>query len=148
MTRTLYALLPLIGGALIAAQAPINARLRVVLSSPIGSALISFAIGTVLLAVGVAVAGDVGRLGELGGGPWWAYLGGACGAVFVVATLLASPRVGVTVTFVSVIVGQVLASAVIDRFGLLGAKQIDLSWERVVAIGLLAVSLVLIVRGG
>ena len=118
MSRVLYALLPLTGGVLIAAQAPINARLRLILSSPVGSGLVSFLVGTVILLAAVAVAGDAGSVtGGLGGGPWWAYLGGACGAFFVVATILAAPRVGVTATFVAVIAGQVAAAALIDRYG-------------------------------
>lgn len=149
MSRLLYALLPLAGGALIAAQAPINARLRLVLASPLGSAFLSFAIGTALLLIAVAVVGDGGTvLKGLGGGPWWAYAGGACGAVFVVATLLAAPRVGVTTTFVAVIAGQVMAAALIDRLGWLGQAQIPLSGGRIAAIGLLVVSLVLLVREG
>ena len=146
MTRILYALLPLVGGALIAAQAPINARLRVTLTSPVGSAFVSFLIGTVVLFAALVVVGDTGRLGTLGAGPWWAYLGGFCGAVFVFATLVAAPRVGVTATFVSVIVGQVVLSALIDRFGWFGLPSIALRPERIAAIGLLAVSLVLLLR--
>lgn len=146
MTRILYALLPLVGGALIAAQAPINARLRLVLASPVGSAFVSFLIGTIVLFAALVVVGDAGRLGELGGGPWWAYLGGLCGAVFVFATLVAAPRLGVTATFVSVIVGQVALSALIDRFGWFGLPPIALTPERIVAVGLLAVSLVLLLR--
>ena len=128
MPRYAYLLLPLIGGAMIAAQAPVNARLRLVLGSPVGSALVSFVVGTVLLFGAVVVAGDAGRLGALGGGPWWAYLGGAFGAVFVFATLVASPRLGVTTTFVAVIVGQVALAALIDRFGWLGADAVPFSW--------------------
>jgi transporter family-2 protein len=148
MPRLAYLLLPLIGGALIAAQAPVNARLRLALASPVGSALVSFVVGTVLLLGAVVVAGDAGRLGALGGGPWWAYLGGAFGAVFVFATLVASPRLGVTTTFVAVIVGQVALAALIDRFGWLGVEATPLSWERVVALALMCVSLVLLLRSG
>jgi len=147
MSRIIYALLPLIGGAMIAAQAPVNARLRLVLGSPIGSALVSFLVGTALLAVAVVVVGEAASLGGIGGGPWWAYLGGALGAFFVVATLVAAPRVGVTTTFVSVVLGQVAAATLIDRFGWLGARQIELSWERALALALMAVSLVLLLRG-
>ena len=111
-----------------------------------GSALVSFGVGTVLLMGAVVVAGDAGRIGALGGGPWWAYLGGAFGAVFVFATLVASPRLGVTTTFVSVIVGQVALSALIDRFGWLGAEPAPLSWERLAALALMCVSLVLLLR--
>ena len=106
-----------------------NARLRVVLGSPVGSALVSFAVGPSSLFGAVVVVGDAGRLGALGGGPWWAYLGGAFGAVFVFATLVASPRLGVTTTFVAVIVGQVALAALIDRFGWLGAEAVPFSWS-------------------
>lgn len=147
MTRVLYALLPLLGGAMIAAQAPVNARLRSVLSSPLGSATISFATGLVILAAAVVIAGDTGKLGAVGGGPWWAYLGGALGAFFVVAALLAAPRVGVTTTFVSVVLGQVAAAALIDRFGWLGQRPVHFGWERIAALGLLIVALVLLLRG-
>ena len=124
MARVLYALLPLAGGALIAAQAPINARLRLSLASPVGSGLISFLVGIVILLGAVIVVGDGGAVLEgLGGGPWWAYLGGACGAFFVVATL-------------------------IDRYGWLGVPSIPWTPERLIAVGLLVVSLFLLLRRG
>lgn len=149
MNRVLYALLPLAGGALIAAQAPINARLRVTLASPVGSGLVSFLVGIVILLGAVIVVGDGGAVLEgLGGGPWWAYLGGACGAFFVVATILAAPRVGVTTTFIAVIAGQVAAATLIDRYGWLGVPAIPWTPERLIAIGLLVVSLFLLLRRG
>ena len=149
MTRVLYALLPLAGGALIAAQAPINARLRLTLASPVGSGLISFLVGIVILLGAVIVVGDGGAVLEgLGGGPWWAYLGGACGAFFVVATILAAPRVGVTTTFIAVIAGQVAAATLIDRYGWLGAPSIPWTPERLIAVGLLVISLFLLLRRG
>ncbi len=146
MTRLAYSLLPLVGGAMIAAQAPVNARLRLVLGSQFGSAVISFGTGLVLLIGALLVTAQGPSLAAVGTGPWWAYLGGLFGAVFVVATLVASPRIGVTATFVSAVAGQILLSALIDRFGWFGARQIDLSWERVVALCLLVVSLVLLLR--
>jgi transporter family-2 protein len=146
VTRLLYAFLPFIGGAMIAAQAPVNARLRAVLGSQFGSAAVSFAIGLVLLLGAMVVAGQTGGLAAAGSGPWWAYLGGLFGAVFVVATLVASPRIGVTVTFVAVIAGQIILSSLIDRYGWFGVTAIALSWERVVALVLILVSLVLLLR--
>ena len=146
MTRFLYALLPLVGGAMIAAQAPVNARLRVALGSPVGSAVISFAVGLVLLLGALVVTGQGGAMAAVGSGPWWAYLGGFFGAVFVVATLVASPRIGVTVTFVAAIAGQIILSSLVDRFGWFGVTPIDLSWQRVVALILILTSLVLLLR--
>jgi len=145
--RLAYVLLPLVGGAFIAAQAPVNARLRLVLDSALGSALVSFLVGIAILLVAVLAVGEAGNvLAGLGGGPWWAYLGGPLGAGFVVAALVAAPRVGVTATFVAVITGQVLLAALIDRFGLLGQPAIAVTPERIAAIGLLGISVVLLAR--
>jgi transporter family-2 protein len=146
VTRLLYTLLPLVGGALIAAQAPVNARLRTALNASFGSAVISFAIGLVLLVAAMAVTTQTTSMGSVGHGPWWAYLGGSFGAVFVVATLVAAPRIGVTTTFVSVIAGQLVLSSLIDRFGWFGAQSIGLSWERIAALVLMLGSLVLLLR--
>lgn len=148
MTRLLYAFLPFVGGAMIAAQAPVNARLRVVLGSQFGSAVVSFVVGLVLLLGAMVVTGQGGGLAAVGSGPWWAYLGGLFGAVFVVATLVASPRIGVTVTFVAAIAGQIILSSLIDRYGWFGVDAIPLTWERVTALGLILVSLVLLLRAG
>lgn len=146
MTRLLYALLPFVGGAMIAAQAPVNARLRVALGSQFGSAVISFTIGLVLLLGAMAVTGQGGALAAVGSGPWWAYLGGLFGAVFVVATLVASPQIGVTVTFVAAIAGQIILSSLVDRYGWFGVTPIDLSWQRVAALVLILIALVLLLR--
>jgi transporter family-2 protein len=146
MDRFGPAALAMTGGGLIAAQAPINARLRLVVGSPLLAAAISFAIGTMLLVAGVLMTNGQGGATSIGGGPWWAYLGGLCGAVLVTATLIAVPRIGVTPTFVAVIVGQVAIAAIIDRFGLFGVAARGLTPTRIAAIVLLAFSLVLLLR--
>lgn len=145
-SRLLYAVLPLMGGALLAAQAPINARLRTALGSPFGSAVVSFTTGLLFLVLALVVTGQLTSLGRVGTGPWWAYLGGGIGAFFVVVGLLAVPRVGVTVTFVAVIAGQLVSGTVIDRFGWLGVPALPLTWERIVAVLLVLVALVLLIR--
>ena len=52
-----------------------------------------------------------------------------------------------TTAFVSVVLGQVAAAALVNRFGWLGQRSIHFGWERIVALGLLAVALVLLLRG-
>lgn len=146
MDRIPYVLLPLLGGALIAAQAPINARLRVVVGSPIASAALSFLGGTIILVAATLIMNQGGALVHIGGGPWWAYLGGLCGAVLVFGTLVAAPRVGVLTTFVAVVLGQVVLAALIDRFGWFGQPAVPFGWDRVLAVVLLLASLALLVR--
>lgn len=147
MIRNLiYAIIALAGGAFLAIQAPINARLKDVLrSSPLSSALVSVMISMILLAIAVLVAGR-GRevLESLGSGPWWAYLGGGCGVVFLVASLVAVSHQGVTVTFVAVVAGQMLAAMIIDRWGLLGVDSIAFGWHRTAAVALICGALALL----
>jgi bacterial/archaeal transporter family-2 protein len=146
MDRIAYSLLALSGGVLVAAQAPINARLRTVVGSPLTAALVSFAVGCSLLLALTLAAGEIGAVTKLGDGPWWAYLGGICGTALVVATLIAAPRVGVLTTFVAVIFGEVVMATAIDRYGWFGVPRIPVTWDRMVAVMLLAISLALIAR--
>lgn len=146
MERVAYSLMPIAGGILVAVQAPINARLRTVTDSPLAAAFISFAVGAVALGLLLLLAGQRGSLGQVGGGPWWAYLGGVCGTALVLGTLIATPRIGVLATFVAVIVGQIAMAVTIDRFGWFHSPRIPLTWDRLVGIGLLVAGLALILR--
>lgn len=146
MDRIAYSLLPLAGGVLVAVQAPVNARLRTAIDSPLAAGFVSFAVGTALLAVVTVAAGQGGSVSRVGAGPWWAYLGGAAGAVLVVGTLVAAPRIGVLATFVAVIAGEVAMAVLIDRYGWFHAAKIPVTWDRLLGIALLVVSLALILR--
>lgn len=141
-----YVLLAMAGGVSLALQAPINARLKdVIRSTALSSALVSTVVSVAVLAVLIVVSkrGDLG-LSNLGAGPWWIYVGGLCGVVFLVASLVGVAEQGVTVTFVAVVAGQVVAAMVVDRFGWFGVQQIGLSWERGLAAVLLLVALALL----
>jgi bacterial/archaeal transporter family-2 protein len=61
------------------------------------------------------------------------------GLTVVFAITYAQPRVGATATIGILIAGQLVMSAVIDRFGLFGVDQIGVSWPRALGIGLLGI---------
>lgn len=146
MNRIAFSLLPLAGGILLAVQAPVNAKLRTIVESPMVAGLVSFAAGTVLLFALALAWGQIGAVSKLGGGPWWVYLGGACGTALVVGTLVAAPRIGVLATFVAVIVGEVAMAVAIDHFGWFHSPRIAFTWDKALGIALLGMSLVLILR--
>ena len=62
------------------------------------------------------------------------------------ATLMAAPRLGVTVTMVAVVAGQLVVGALVDRFGWLDVPARHLSAGRITAILLIVVALVLLIR--
>jgi transporter family-2 protein len=88
-----------------------------------------------LLVVSRSAAGYAAALRE----PPWLWSAGLMGAFIVLTITVASPRIGTTATIGLLIAGQLSMGAVIDRFGLFGFEQIDLSWPRVMGIALLAV---------
>jgi transporter family-2 protein len=92
----------------------------------------------------VVVLAGKGSLGNVRQVSWWQFLGGLIGAVFVTATLIAAPKIGVTGMIVATLAGNMVAAILIDRFGWVGitARPIDL--PRVAGVLLMVVSLILI----
>ena len=122
----------LVTGAAIAVQALANTRLRVALGTPVWAAIAQFVVGLVLL-VGVAVATrqPAPMMGGLARMPLWGWLGGAVGALFIVVSIVLTPRLGTAVTLATITVGQMIAALAPDHYGWLGSPVIRLSLPRV-----------------
>ena len=147
MSRPLAVVLTVVAGCLVGMQAPVNARL----SSSVGrfqAATFSFLVGTAALIVVTAVAthGGFSTLRNVRSVPWWALIGGLFGAVYVAVALVAVRTLGATGVTAAVITGQLVVSAVIDRFGLLGIARQPLSATRIIGLVVLAVGVFLVVR--
>lgn len=144
-----YPLMALLGGAGLSVQAAINSRLSFgVGGQPLVAALISFAVGTVCLAVIAAFQADWGPVGQhLGQQPWWRWLGGVIGAGFVFTSVFLAPRIGVTATMFLFIIGQLIAGMLIDQHGLLQMPQRPLQWWKFAGMGVMMAGLVLFMFG-
>ncbi|MBA3301535.1 MAG: DMT family transporter, partial [Thermoleophilaceae bacterium] len=88
----------------------------------------------------------VGEVGEAKTLPWYYLLGGVLGAVYVTTALVSVQTLGAGGVTAATIAGQLTASVVVDRFGLLGLDERPLSWQRVVGVALLAAGVFLVVR--
>jgi len=142
MSPWLVIVMMVAGGAMMSFQAPINAALR----NHVGifeSSLISFAVGTLALIAVVLLAGK-GNLGNLRQVAWWQLLGGLIGAVFVTATLIAAPKIGVTGMIVATLAGNMVAALLIDRFGWVGMASKPIDLPRIAGVALMVVSVLLI----
>lgn len=133
----------IVGGAFTALQGPTNARLAGAVASPVNAALISFAVGTLVLAAVLRTPPDMEATRAL---PFWAWLGGAYGAVFVVAAAFAVPRLGVASTITLMIAGQLALSLVLDHFGWLGVPRQPLSLTRIAGVALVLAGVLLVRR--
>lgn len=137
MTWLLLLLALLLGGAL-SVQVGVNAQLRVAIGHPILAATASFVIGTVgLLLVLAAVRPTVPGWAQVARIPWWQWTGGLLGALYVAAAIVLAPRLGAAALLATIVAGQMLASLVLDHFGLFGFPVQPVSVLRVLAVVLI-----------
>ena len=132
-------------GVLVALQAPINAGLGKATGS-LPAALVSFLIGTAVLAAIVVLAGQADGVTHAGEVRWYYLLGGALGAAYVTTVLITVGTVGAGGVAAATITGQLSASVILDRLGVLGLEETPLTVERVIGVALLLAGTFLIVR--
>lgn len=137
-------LLVVFSGAVLCAQSAINGRL----GHEVGvleSAWLTFALGT-LVSFLYAFLFEPQYATNLFTAPRWQVTGAFFGVVYMLVIVFAMPRVGTAAATVAVISGQLLMSLLVDHFGWFGNSVIELGSSRMIAVGLLAVALVLIYK--
>jgi bacterial/archaeal transporter family-2 protein len=146
VSRGLAVLLAAGAGTLVGMQAPVNSRLGRAVGG-VQAASLSFLVGTVALLLIAAVAhGGLGSYSKAAGAPWWAFIGGLLGAVYVTVAILTVRTLGASSLTAAVITGQLVISVVIDRFGLLGIARQPIGAQRIAGLVLLVVGVALVVR--
>src|SRR5690606_13737164 len=110
-------LVALLTGGALAAQAVINARLRVSLGSPLWAAAVQTLVGLLLILVVAGLARHTVPLAEQASRvPWWAWIGGLIGATYVVVSLTLVSHLGAALMLSAMIVGQLTAALLIDHY--------------------------------
>lgn len=146
MDRGLAVLLTAAVGALVATQAPVNARL----SHAVGrlpAASISFLVGTVLLiALALLFGGGYGKVGAVRDLPVWTLAGGLLGAAYVTCVLITVQTLGAGGVTAATIAGQLTMALVIDQFGIAGVAKQPITAARAAGVILLGLGTFLIVR--
>ena len=139
-------LLVFIAGGMVAMQAPTNAILAKAGGSPILAALISFTVGTIaLLLVWLATPNRPGSA-AFGGLPWYAWIGGLYGAMFVAVAAYAAPKIGIASLITIGIAGQIAVALLLDHFGAFGLPRDPISLGRVAGAALVIAGVVLVRR--
>jgi bacterial/archaeal transporter family-2 protein len=147
MQQGLLYLLTLAVGVGLAFQVGMNVTLRGVLMSPMVAALISFLVGSLALLLFILVTGAPWPArGQVGAVPVWAWFGGVLGALYVASSIIVGPRLGAAALLALIVLGQLVASLVLDHFGWLGFAQHPLSLTRVIGAVFLFSGVLLIVR--
>ncbi len=146
MDRGAAVVLTAFTGGLVALQAPVNSML----GKAVGTwqaACVSFAIGTVALAIIAGLAsGGFGQIAEARHLSWYYLTGGLLGAAYVTSILVTVRSLGAGGVVAATIAGQLAVSVVVDHFGLLGVGKQPVTVARVVGIVLLGLGTYLVVR--
>jgi bacterial/archaeal transporter family-2 protein len=150
--RAGWVVLGLVAGAVLPVQGAINAQLRADLDAPAAVGALSFVVATLAMAVllGVLLASSAIRRPRASGLvslPWWGWLGGLCGATYVVSVFALIPEIGVAPTVALTVAGQQIASVLVDRYGLLRLPRREISNRRLLGVGVLLSGVALVQLG-
>jgi bacterial/archaeal transporter family-2 protein len=145
MDRGLAVILMAFTVGLIAMQPAINAGLGKSTGS-IAAAFVSFAVGTLLLALIVGISGQASGLASTFDVRWYYLLGGVLGAAYVFMALKTVGTIGAGGVAAATITGQLTLSVVLDRIGAFGLEEQPITAARVAGVGLLLAGTYLIVR--
>jgi bacterial/archaeal transporter family-2 protein len=139
------AALGLLAGLAFVMQQVVNSNLRIGLSSPLWAALVSYAGGTLLVALLLlATHQSVPSRQAISDTSWLSWTGGAFGVVYVLISILLLPRIGAATSIALIVAGQMITSVTFDHFGLFGLEKHPINPTRVVGAVLLLVGVMLV----
>lgn len=106
----------LAAGLAIAVQQAINGRVGAAAGNAWTAAWVNFTLGTLMLGtvLGLAWAFTDADPGSLPPGPWWLYIGGTIGVLFIAAAAWVVQRLGVLLFALLAIAGQLTGALVLD----------------------------------
>ncbi|VVE75795.1 membrane protein [Pandoraea sputorum] len=145
-------LLPLViamlAGAVVPFQAGSNAALGRALGHPLWATVASLLVSLiVVLPVLIGMRAGLPDIGAAARGPWWLWIGGIAGVAYITAALVLTPRLGAANFIVCVVAGQVVASLIIDHFGLMGLATKPVNLARIAGVALIVLGMLVVQWG-
>ena len=135
----------LLTGALLPLQLAFNGQLGQVTKNPYSAGLVIFVVGTIAFAAILMITRPaLPSVADLAAAPKTVWLGGLIAALYIIAVVTLTPRIGVGATATLIIAGQLLTAIVLDHFGAFGMPQITLNLQRLAGVGLMMMGVALI----
>ena len=138
--------LAIVCGMLMVVQSACNGMLEKIIDRPVMVGVISLGIGiSTLLVVGIGF----GLLGfppsaKVNEAPWWAWLGGVCGAMALLSQPIAVPQLGATMYVGLFVTASTVLSVIFDHFGWLEVSQHSAGIGRVLGCALMVIGIGLV----
>lgn len=137
MNKTLLILTAMAIGALLPIQASLNGKLMRAFGHPIIGACISFLTGTIILLTYTSTLHRHISMATVRQTAWYEWIGGMIGVIYVTGSIMIIPKLGAGFAFALMVGGQLLMSLVMDHYGMLGLTVNQMSWTKMLGVGLL-----------
>ena len=132
MNNAVFISIAFITGSLIPLQLVFNAQLGSITQSPYSAGLIVLIAGLLTMSLIVVVMRPpVPSITALAAAPPNVYLGGVIAAVYIVAIIMVSPKLGVGLPTGLILFGQLVMALALDHVGAFGNPQISINAWRV-----------------
>jgi len=136
-----YAVLAVLAGILVSLSRQINGRLALS-TSAMESSFWNHLVGLVFITLAALVFGGLFAGAPLAS-PWWAYLGGTVGVIFIAMGSWLIQRIGAAQTALMIIAGQMVSGVVLDvAMGAPGNL-----WARIAGVGLILAGMIVAQTG-
>ncbi|MDU8945640.1 DMT family transporter [Ovoidimarina sediminis] len=138
-----YASIMFLAGVGIPLLAALNAALGVRVGSPAAAAVVLFLVALLTALGAMLLTGGTRAIATLPAQPKHLFLAGLLIAFYVLTITWIAPRFGVGNAVFFVLLGQLVAAALIDHYALFGSRQATLTPLRAAGIALMAVGVLL-----
>lgn len=148
MSKFPYILAGIAIGGLLTLQPGLNADVARRLGNPYGAGLVSIFVSLVILVAIVFGARQPVAWSAAASMPWYLWLAGSIGVIFVVGTLWLAPILGAALLFIAVVAGQMIMAIIAGSTGFGGYAVQPLDPWRIVGVVLVLVGAWVFQRGG
>lgn len=136
------ALLMFVSGLGIPILATLNAGLGQQIASPVAASAILFGVGALLSGALLLITGLPDR-SAFTGARWYSYAAAVFMLFYLLAITWSAPRIGLGNAVFFVLLGQLVAAAAIDHFGILGAIKTGITGRRLLGLCVMALGVYL-----
>lgn len=126
-------------GMLSATQIAVNGYLGKVVGSPIKASAISFTVGIIFLAIICIVlhfknGKSESFKNESAKNPWWMWIGGILGGLYILANVYLSRIVGTGMTVIILLIGSTTGGILVDHFGMFESPKKPINAQKILGV--------------
>lgn len=141
-----YAAIMLLSGIGVPVLAALNAALGGRIGSPAAASCVLFAVAMIFAIAATIITGP-SAFKSVAAQPSYLFLGGGLVAFYVLSITYIAPHFGLGNAIFFVLLGQLLSAALIDHYGLFGAREVPVSLMRGLGLVVMAFGVFLTQRG-